>query len=90
MSDLEIRKQAKGFANFWANKGYEKGQSQVFWLSLLNKTLGVEIPEQYISFEDKVMLDHTSYIDGYISATHVLIEQKSRGRDLRKVHQIND
>ena len=84
MNDLEIRKQAKEFANFWADKGYEKGQSQVFWLTLLNKVLGVDNPEQYISFEDKVMLDHTSFIDGYISATHVLIEQKSRGRDLRK------
>lgn len=84
MNDLEIRKQAKEFANFWADKGYEKGQSQVFWLTLLNKVLGVDNPEQYISFEDKVILDHTSFIDGYISATHVLIEQKSRDRDLRK------
>lgn len=84
MNDLEIRKQAKEFANFWADKGYEKGQSQVFWLTLLNKVLGVDNPEQYISFEDKVMLDHTSFIGGYISATHVLIEQKSRDRDLRK------
>lgn len=84
MNDLEIKKQAKEFANFWADKGYEKGQSQVFWLTLLNKVLGVDNPEQYISFEDKVMLDHTSFIDGYISATHVLIEQKSRDRDLRK------
>ena len=84
MNDLEIKKQAKEFANFWADKGYEKGQSQVFWLTLLNKVLSVDNPEQYISFEDKVMLDHTSFIDGYISATHVLIEQKSRDRDLRK------
>ena len=84
MNDLEIKKQAKEFANFWTDKGYEKGQSQVFWLTLLNKVLGVDNPEQYISFEDKVMLDHTSFIDGYISATHVLIEQKSRDRDLRK------
>lgn len=84
MNDLEIKKQAKEFANFWADKGYEKGQSQVFWLTLLNKVLGVDNPEQYISFEDKVMLDHTSFIDGYVSATHVLIEQKSRDRDLRK------
>lgn len=84
MNDLEIKKQAKEFANFWDDKGYEKGQSQVFWLTLLNKVLSVDNPEQYISFEDKVMLDHTSFIDGYISATHVLIEQKSRDRDLRK------
>ena len=30
------------------------------------------------------MLDHTSFIDGFIPATHVLIEQKGIGKDLRK------
>ena len=29
-------------------------------------------------------LDHTSFIDGFIPATHVLIEQKGRNKDLRK------
>lgn len=29
------------------------------------------------------MLDHTSFIDGYIPSTHVLIEQKSINKDLR-------
>ena len=29
-------------------------------------------------------LDHTSFIDGYIDATHVMIEQKSLRKDLRK------
>lgn len=28
-------------------------------------------------FEDQVRLDHTSFIDGYIEKTHVMIEQKS-------------
>ena len=30
------------------------------------------------------MLDHTSFIDGYIPSTHVLIEQKSIDKDLKK------
>ena len=76
MNDLEAKKQAKAFAEYWANKGYEKGESQKFWLSLLRDVLGVEHPEQYISFEDQVKLDHTSFIDGFIPATKVLIEQK--------------
>lgn len=84
MNDLEIKKRAKAFAEYWANKGYEKGESQPFWLSLLRDILGVEHPEQYISFEDQVKLDHTSFIDGVIPTTHILIEQKGRGKDLRK------
>ena len=73
---------AKKFAEYWQGKGYEKGQSQPFWLSLLRDVYGVEHPEEFISFEDQVHLDHTSFIDGSISATHVLIEQKSLDKDL--------
>lgn len=35
-------------------------------------------------------LDHTSFIDGYISATHVMIEQKSVDKDLRKAIKQSD
>lgn len=84
MSDIEIRKKAKAFAEYWDGKGYEKGESQPFWLSLLRDILGVEHPEQFISFEDQVKLDHTSFIDGIIPSTHVLIEQKGRDKDLNK------
>lgn len=45
---------------------------------------GVEHPEQFIQFEEQVHLDHTSFIDGTIPATHVLIEQKGLGKDLNK------
>lgn len=74
----------KAFAAFWKDKGYEKGESQTFWMSLLRDVYGIEHPEQFISFEDQVKLDHTSFIDGYIDATHVMIEQKGLGKDLRK------
>ncbi|OUN25981.1 DNA methyltransferase [Pseudoflavonifractor sp. An85] len=84
MTDAQRRAAAKEFAAQWAGKGYEKGQSQSFWLSLLRDVYGVEHPEAFITFEDQIMLDHTSFIDGFIPATHVLIEQKSLGKDLNK------
>ncbi|MBQ4560871.1 MAG: class I SAM-dependent DNA methyltransferase [Clostridia bacterium] len=84
MKDTERRTNAKAFAEYWKDKGYEKGESQSFWLSLLRDILGVEHPEQYIIFEEQVHLDHTSFIDAHIPATHVLIEQKGRNKDLRK------
>ena len=84
MKDTEIRQHAKAFAEYWKDKGYEKGESQSFWLSFLRDVLGVAEPEKFIQFEEQVMIDHTSFIDGHIPATHVLIEQKSRDKDLRK------
>lgn len=82
LTQREQRKRAKEFAKKWEGKGYEKGQSQPFWLSLLQDVYGVESVTDYIRFEDQVKLDHTSFIDGYIQSTHVLIEQKSKDKDL--------
>ena len=82
LTQREQRKRAKEFAKKWEGKGYEKGQSQPFWLSLLQDVYGVESVTDYIRFEDQVKLDHTSFIDGYIPSTHVLIEQKSIDKDL--------
>lgn len=82
MTEQQQRQAAKQFAEYWNGRGYERGESQPFWLSLLRDVLGIEHPEQYISFEDQVHLDHTSFIDGYIDATKVMIEQKSRGKNL--------
>ena len=90
MTDREQKKAAKAFVDYWADKGYEKGESQPFWLSLLRDVLGVEHPEQCISFEDQVHLDHTSFIDGRIAATKVMIEQKSIDKDLRKAIRQSD
>ncbi len=84
MKDTERRAAAKAFQEYWKDRGYEKGESQPFWLSLLRDVLGVEAPEKFIAFEEQVRLDHTSFIDGFIPATHVLIEQKGRNKDLRK------
>ncbi|MCR4965333.1 MAG: N-6 DNA methylase [Bacteroidales bacterium] len=77
------QKAAKDFSQLWKDRGYEKGESQPFWLGLLRDVFAIDKPELYIRFESQVKLDHTSFIDGYIRATHVLIEQKSIDKDLR-------
>ena len=85
MTDKEQSQKAKEFAEFWKDKGYEKGQSQTFWLQLLSDVLGIEKPSEFIEFEDQVHIDkNTGFIDGYIPSTKVLIEQKSIDKDLRK------
>ena len=90
MAEVKQRTAAKKFVEDWTGKGYEKGESQKFWLQLLGEVLGVEHPAQFISFEDQVHLDHTSFIDGYIPATKVLIEQKSVDKDLNKAIKQSD
>ena len=84
MKDSEQRAAAKAFADRWKDRGYEKGESQPFWIDLLEHVLGVENGSAFITFEDQVHLDHTSFIDGYIPSTKVLIEQKGLGKDMRK------
>ena len=44
MTDHEQKQAAKRFAANWKGKGYEKGQSQAFWLSLLRDVFGIEHP----------------------------------------------
>ena len=84
MTTAQQKQAAQKFAEYWKDKGYEKGESQPFWLSLLRDVYGVEHPEQFITFEEQVHLDHTSFIDGVIPSTKVLIEQKGLGKDLKK------
>lgn len=91
MSDIELRNNIKEFVDFWTGKGYEKGQSQTFWLSFLSKVLGVKEPEKFIEFEDQVHIDKsTGFIDAYIPETKVLIEQKAIDKDLRKAVRQSD
>lgn len=90
LNEQERRKAARVFAEYWKDKGYEKGDSQKFWLELLGTVYGVENASHYIEFEDQVHLDHTSFIDGYIPETKVLIEQKGLGKDLRKAIRQSD
>ena len=90
MTEKEQKKSAKEFAERWNGKGYEKGESQLFWIDLLQNVYGVNNISEFITFEEQVKLDHTSFIDGYIDATHVMIEQKSIDKDLRKAIKQSD
>ena len=83
MTQTEQQKAAKKFSESWKGKGYEKGESQKFWLDLLCNVFGITDFTNFIEFEDKVKLDHTSFIDGRIPSTKVLIEQKSIDKDLK-------
>ncbi len=80
----EQKKNAQAFIKRWENRGNERQDSQSFWLDLLQSVYGIEEPTEYIKFEDTVQMDKTSFIDGYIEKTRVLIEQKSRTKDLSK------
>ena len=73
---------AREFAAKWKGRGYEKGESQKFWMELLRSVYGVENPADLLVFEQQVQLDHTSFIDVMIPTTHVMIEQKSLGKKL--------
>lgn len=90
MNTREQKKQAKAFIKRWENRGSERQDSQSFWLDLLQSVYGIENPTEYITFEDKVMLDHTSFIDGFIDKTKVLIEQKGANKDLNKAIRQSD
>ncbi len=83
-TEKQMATAAKEFAQRWAGRGYEKGDSQLFWTELLTEVFGVENPSTFIRYEEQVKVDKTNFIDGHIPSTRVLIEQKSLGKDLRK------
>ena len=68
----------------WKGRGYERGESQPFWIDLLTNVFGIATPSNgFIIFEDHHKVDASNYIDGRIPSTRVLIEQKSKDKDLR-------
>ena len=77
---------AADFAARWEGKGYERGESQLFWADLLTNVYGVENLPGFLRYEEQVasMVDSTNFIDVHIPSTKVLIEQKSINIDLRK------
>ena len=75
-TDKQQAAAAAAFAQRWKGRGYEKGDSQVFWTELLTEVFGVENPSTIIRYEEQVKVDNTNFIDGHIPSTKVLIEQK--------------
>ena len=83
-TEKQIAVAAAEFAERWKGRGYERGESQPFWIDLLSNVFGIDTPSNgFITFEDHRKVDVSNYIDGRIPSTKVLIEQKSIDKDLR-------
>ena len=77
MTDLEQKKAAKDFSGRWKDRGYEKGESQKFWIDLLENVLGINNATEFIRFEDTVHIDKaTGFIDGFIDKTKVFYRKE--------------
>ena len=89
MTEKQQTAAAKAFAKRWSGHGYEKGETQSFWSDLLHTVFDSEKAGVEIEFEKPVKKGkgETQYIDAYIPATRVLIEQKGAGIDLSKHQQ---
>ena len=85
---------AKTFVQEWSGKGYEKGETQRFWLSLLHTVFGIDNPMKMMEFELPVKTitkeKGSDFIDAYIHATKVLIEQKGSHVDLSAKYRQSD
>ena len=90
MTQFEQEQAAKKFVEIWKDKGNEKSEAQKFWIQLLRDVYGIEDSEQYIDFELPVKIKNTSFADGFIADTQVLIEMKSKDVDLTKPEKQSD
>ncbi|MBO4738235.1 MAG: class I SAM-dependent DNA methyltransferase, partial [Bacteroidales bacterium] len=91
MKITERQKAVKEFIKNWRGHGYEKGESQKFWIDLLTSVFGVSVSDiaNFIFFEEQVKnkiqnKTITNFIDAYIPSTRVMIEQKSNHKNLRE------
>ena len=90
-TEKEMAIAAAKFADRWRGRGYERGESQPFWIDLLTNVFGVEtLTDGFIRFEEHQMVDASNFIDCRIPSTRVLIEQKSLGKDLRAPSKQSD
>ncbi|MBQ4438680.1 hypothetical protein II898_07355, partial [bacterium] len=70
-SSINQKKAAKKFIENWSGHGYEKGETQKFWIDLLTSVFGAENIPQFIFFEEQVKdkiknRTITNFIDAYI------------------------
>ncbi|MBQ6254027.1 MAG: class I SAM-dependent DNA methyltransferase [Bacteroidales bacterium] len=94
MANISQKQAAKAFVQEWSGKGYEKGETQRFWLSLLHTVFGIDNPMKMMEFELPVKTitkeKGSDFIDGYITPTKVLIEQKGSHVDLSTKYRQSD
>ena len=81
---------AKEFINKWSGRGNEKQETQQYWNDLIFSVLDAPA-DMIIQYEKPVKINgQTKFIDGYLPATRVLIEQKTLGIDLMKAELQSD
>ncbi len=80
----------RDFVKKWIGRGYEKGDTQIFWLQFLRDVLNISQPEKFIKFEVPVKLKHTSFIDAFFPDSKVIIEQKSLSENLTQEKSQSD
>ena len=80
MITAEQKSALRDFVKRWKGRGYEKGDTQQFWLQLLG-AIGYE-------HKDSVLFEHhlTSggYIDAWLRESNIMVEQKAMTVDLDK------
>ena len=89
------KKAAQEFARYWAGRGDEKGETQQFWIDLLQNVLGDEDALRHLRFEARVDTE-AGVSKGFADVAVMrpdgrgmlaLIEQKSAGIDLDRPEQ---
>ena len=80
----------KKFVAQWSGRGYEKEETQPFWLSFLRDALNVPEPENLICFEVPIKLKQYQLIDAFFPDTKVIIEQKSLSENLTQEKSQSD
>lgn len=82
LSPAKRKLAAQEFADKWAGRGYEKGDTSSFWLELLEHVVGMEDVTTNVRFEKRTVT--RGFIDVVIPDAKTFIEQKSLGVDLDK------
>lgn len=80
MTTAEQKKNLKSFVKAWKDRGYEKGETQQFWLQLL-RAIGYDYVDSVL-FEKP--LKSRGFPDVWLREVNVMVEQKSLGVDLDK------
>ncbi len=79
---------AAEFAERWKDRGYEKGESQPFWIDLLTNVFGIETPtDGFIRFEEHRMVDASNFIDGRIPSTLKNLTSHGKGNTFKVIKE---
>lgn len=79
---MTTKKQIREFIDRWDGQGYEKQETQKFWLDLMQNVLGMTNAIHDTEFEHKTASG--GFIDVLCPDARFLVEQKSAGVDLDK------